>query len=287
MSSDPRLHLLPDVPAAIFVEPTAEQWFLVKHFRRLFAPRPDEEHGVHAWLSRVLVVRMANFTSFSTRYQLYQVDIFHQTSLPRVVHFICMPLVCALMLTALGPHCAWGGAVFGIWCLIRALIARLPLWGFVCLVWSGFITWMALAFRSFGVSPWPWLVLVSLVIALSHATEPLLPPRVNDTNRWVRLDVWLREPPHWLDKLRRMLRIAETFVYGVFNEAVASPRLGPIFVLELMWLLGYAPEVRREWKATSNAAITSGNAALDYIGSGGATALRAADHDADELSKPH
>jgi hypothetical protein len=46
-------------------------------------------------------------------------------------------------------------------------------------------------------------------------------------------------------------------------------------VLELLWALGHDPRRRAAARALSAAAIASGNPALDYVGTGGPTPLRA------------
>jgi len=58
------------------------------------------------------------------------------------------------------------------------------------------------------------------------------------------------------------------------DEIVASPRLLPVLLLELLWLLGHDPVRRAAWRTLSARAIASGNPALDYIGTGGPTPLR-------------
>jgi hypothetical protein len=55
---------------------------------------------------------------------------------------------------------------------------------------------------------------------------------------------------------------------------VGSPRLLPVLLLELLWLLGHDPVRRAAWRSLSARAIASGNPALDYIGIGGPTPLR-------------
>ena len=61
---------------------------------------------------------------------------------------------------------------------------------------------------------------------------------------------------------------------GAVDEIVASPRLLPVLLLELLWLLGHDPVRRAAGRTLSAQAIASGNPALDYIGIGGPTPLR-------------
>ena len=69
-------------------------------------------------------------------------------------------------------------------------------------------------------------------------------------------------------------QLAAQAVFGTVDEIVASPRLLPVLLLELLWLFGYDPARRAAWRALSARAIASGNPALDYIGTGGPTPLR-------------
>jgi hypothetical protein len=48
-----------------------------------------------------------------------------------------------------------------------------------------------------------------------------------------------------------------------------------VLLLELLWLFGHDPVRRAAWRALSARAIANGNPALDYIGTGGPTPLRA------------
>jgi hypothetical protein len=68
--------------------------------------------------------------------------------------------------------------------------------------------------------------------------------------------------------------MAAQAIFGAIDEIVASPRLLPVLLLELLWLSGYDPARRAAWRALSAQAIASGNPALDYIGTGGPTPLR-------------
>jgi hypothetical protein len=61
---------------------------------------------------------------------------------------------------------------------------------------------------------------------------------------------------------------------------LAAPGAGavrpcPVLLLELLWRCGHDPARRAAWRALSAQAIESGNPALDYIGIGGPTPLRA------------
>ena len=82
----------------------------------------------------------------------------------------------------------------------------------------------------------------------------------------------VRNPPGTV--LRRAGQLAAQAVVGTVDEIVTSPRLLPVLVLELLWLLGHDPVRRAAWRSLSARAIASGNPALDYIGIGGPTPLR-------------
>ena len=73
---------------------------------------------------------------------------------------------------------------------------------------------------------------------------------------------------------RRVGQLAAQAVFGTVDEIVASPRLLPVLLLEVLWLLGHDPVRRAAWRALSARAIASGKPALDYIGTGGPTPLR-------------
>lgn len=73
---------------------------------------------------------------------------------------------------------------------------------------------------------------------------------------------------------RRAGHLAAQLVFGTVDELVASPRLLPVLLLDLLWRAGYAPQRRAALTAWATQAITSGNPALDYIGTGGGTPLR-------------
>jgi len=68
--------------------------------------------------------------------------------------------------------------------------------------------------------------------------------------------------------------LAAQTAFGTVDELVASPRLLPVLLLHLLWLTGHAGQRRQALTDLATQAITSGNPALDYIGTGGATPLR-------------
>lgn len=271
---DPRLHHRKEIQAQIWVEPSAEQWLWVRLFPRWFGPTAEDEQGLPGWFGRFFVVPSTNLTNFSLRYQSYLNDIFHLSPISRATHFILMPLITALFFAALGKAHVLGAVLVAAWWLTWALRERLPLWGACAVAWVALLDVGAATFVASGRSPWPWILLFGALQAGSHAAESGLPPRVNGTARWMPVVDFFLQPPTWGLRFTRLLRAVETAVYGTFDEIIASPRLAPIQLLEVLWACGYAPKLRAEWKDSSRRAIATGNPALDYIGEGGGTSLR-------------
>lgn len=285
-NEDPRVHPRPGLEAEVWVEPSAEQWFWVRHFGAWFAPSPAEERGFARWFGRFFVVPSTNVTNFSLQYQSYLNDIFHLTRVARVTHFVCMPLITGLFLVALRPlHVGLvrgdmlGAVVLAAWWFTWGLRERLVLWGVVAAAWAGAIFAGAQWFASTQASPWLPLAVLAFLQAASHGPEPKLPPRVTGSPRWMSFREYLRAedggplPPRTI--ALRLLSIVETAVYGTIDEAIASPRLAPIQLLEILWLLGYAKETRAAWKSLSARAAASGQPAIDFIGVGGGATLKA------------
>lgn len=282
---DPRVHPRAGIPAEVWVEPTAEQWFWVRHFGRWFAPSPTEERGIARFIGRFFVVPSTNVTNFSLQYQSYLNDIFHLTKVARIGHFTCMPLITALALAGAHPIRVGpvtgdqiGAVVLGAWWLAWGLRERLFLWGLVSVAWAFALQRLSVVWVSTGYPVWAPLFGLAFLQAASHAPEPRLPPRVTGTARWMSIAEYLsaddgsRLPVGTL--LFRVLTLVETSIYGTLDEAIASPRLAPIQLLEVLWLLGYAPERRSAWKQLSAKAAESEQPAIDYIGVGGGATLR-------------
>lgn len=281
---DPRLQHRPGVPAEIWVEPSPQQWFWARTFPRWFAPRPEEERGFAAWFGRATVVPSTNVTFLSLQFQSYLNDIFHLRWPARAVHFVCMPIITALLLAALHPlelgpvrASQLGAVLLAGWWLVWGVRERLVAWGLVSAGWAAALYAAGAALASTTIAPLPWILGLSFVQAASHAPEPRLPPRVTRSPRWIGTRDYLvgtGDAARTLGaRARRLLHLVEVSIYGPIDELIASPRLAPIQLLELMWLAGYAPATRRRWKALSARAIASGNPAIDYIGTGGGTTL--------------
>ena len=281
---DPRLQHRPGLPAEIWVEPSPQQWYWARTWPRLFAPRPDQERGVSAWFGRATVVPSTNLTFLSLQFQSYLNDIFHLRWPSRAVHFVCMPIITVLILAALHPvelgpvrASQLAAVLLAAWWLAWGGREGLVGWGVVSAAWAGAIYAGGAALAATAISPLPWILGLSFVQAASHAVEPRLPPRVSRSPRWISTGAYLvgsGDAERTLGaRAIRVLHLIEISIYGPIDELIASPRLAPIQLLELMWMLGYAPATRTAWKALSARAVASGNPAIDYIGTGGGTTL--------------
>jgi hypothetical protein len=126
-------------------------------------------------------------------------------------------------------------------------------------------------------APLTWVVLGSLLQAGSHIMEPL-PPRVSRSAGWVPVREYVFGPPQSrygpMQVLRRCGHLAWQTLFGTVDELVASPRLLPVLLLQWLWLTGHRPQQSAAYRALADRAIATGNPALDFIGTGGATPLR-------------
>ena len=245
-----------------------------------------------------------NVTGLNLRYQAYLNLVFHRTRLARVGHAICMPLIVAATLAALCPLRlgSWPAlpglalpvnaslpAAIGLaaWWVAWAVKERDAVWGTcgVALV-AALYALANVAYlvrpQASGVaallgSPVTWMLVGSLLQAGSHILEPL-PPRVTRSQYWVPVREYVFGPHRSRHGARQVVRrcgqLAAQTGFGTIDELVASPRLLPVLLLEWLWRFGHRPEQRAAYRALADAAIASGNPALDYIGTGGATPLR-------------
>ena len=230
-----------------------------------------------------------NVTNFSLQYQSYLNDVFHTTWVARLGHTVCMPLIVTSMIAAaraLGgePGALIFTSVLLAWWLAWATLERDLVWG-VALTATAGAMWLAAARLSqSGIAPWWPLAGSAFLQMFSHALEPL-PPRVSRSPNWLPVMTYLTVGSLG-ERLRHVVHVTVQFVCGFVAEALASPRLICVVVLEGLWLLGWHPEQRAAWKALSRRAIASGNPALDYIGIGGGTTLRWADPSPQEAAPP-
>ncbi len=269
-----------DVPSELFVAPSREAQFLVRHLAWLVAPTDGRGGLVSRALRMALVAPFTQLTFVSFDLQAFLFDIFHTTRIARLGHFAFMAsfnfcLMAGLARLGSGTAIAYT-AVLCAWYGLIAWSARLPLWWFVMLPVLAAMCWGAIAFATLA-APWanPWLgaALSAVLIMLSHAPEPALPPRAIAGNRWQPLNVYVFGPRDGLQRLRNAGRLALFLFWGTLDEAWAAPRLLPYNVLMLLLRLGYAPELRDRLRDRVARAQRDGNPALDYVGTGGGTFL--------------
>ena len=281
------LHPIAGLDAAIWVPPSRGQLFWLRRAPALFAPALGTGRGLVRWWVITTVTPSTNVTGLNLAYQSYLNHVFHRTRLARVGHAACMPVIVTALLALLYPvHATLPGALaLAVWWAYWAVKERDPVWGSCAVGLAAMLCLLALALGRLGAvepsplaQPWAWLVFAGALQAGSHILEPL-PPRVTRSVYWIPPAEYLlglpghRNPPGTV--LRRAGQLTAQAVFGTVDEIVASPRLLPVLLLELLWLSGHDPVRRAAWRALSARAIANGNPALDYIGTGGPTPLRA------------
>jgi hypothetical protein len=274
------------IDAAMWVPPSRWQLFWVRRAPALFAPALGTGRGLARWWVIATVTPSTNVTGLNLAYQSYLNHVFHRTRLARIGHAVCMPVIVTALLALLYPvHAALPGALaLAAWWAYWAVKER-DLVGGCAVGLAAALYPLAQAFGRLGAAdpsplaqPWTWLLLAGVLQAGSHILEPL-PPRVTRSVHWIPPAEYLlgrvghRNPPGTV--VRRAGQLAAQAAFGTADEIVASPRLLPVLLLELLWLLGHDPVRRAAWRALSARAIANGNPALDYIGTGGPTPLRA------------
>jgi hypothetical protein len=288
--------------AEIWVAPSRGQLFWLRHAPALFGPATEGGSALARWWAIATVTPGTNVTGLNLRYQAYLNMVFHRTRLAKLGHAVCMPVIVTALLALwcpvrLGSAPALPGlalpvnaslpaaAILAAWWLTWAVKERDPWWGVACLAMTAAL--YAAANAAYDLRPpagtsivWQpvtWALIGSLLQAASHIAEPL-PPRVTRTARWLGVREHLlgaagrRNPAGTV--VRRSGHLAAQTVFGTVDELVASPRLLPVLLLHLLWLAGHDKDRRKIWTAQAARAIASGNPALDYIGTGGATPLR-------------
>ena len=273
--------------AAMWVLPSRGQLFWVRRAPALFAPARGTGRGLARWWAIATVTPSTNVTGLNLAYQSYLNHVFHRTRLARVGHAACMPVIVTAALALLYPaHATLPGVLaLAAWWAYWAVKERDPLWGGCAVGLAAALYPLAQALGRLGAAepsllaqPWAWLLFAGALQAGSHILEPL-PPRVTRSVHWMPPAEYLlgragqRNPPGTV--ARRVGQLAAQAVFGTVDEIVASPRLLPVLLLELLWGLGHDPVRRTAGRAFSARAIASGNPALDYIGTGGPTPLRA------------
>lgn len=283
MSSDESLlRTLDGVPAEIFVPPSSEAMRLLRVAPWLVSP-PDGRGGpVSRLLRMILVAPFTQLTLVSFDLQMFLFQVFHRTLVARVGHAVFMASTTFFALAALASFplgAAIGALVLLVWYAVVAFTARLRAWFLVMIpivlaLHRGAIAWQQAGLRH----AWACMFVSAFLIALSHAPEPKLPPRSVPGPHWlsIREYVFAEGLPFHI-VLGRAARVGLFVVWGTFDEWIASPRLLPYNVLALMFRAGYAADRYRELADRAERAMASGNPALDYVGIGGATFLRAPD----------
>lgn len=303
-----------DVAAEIFLEPSPEARFLMRQFPALFAPPDGQGNRVALAMRTIIVSPFTQLTLVSFALESFVFEVFHTSRTARVGHFVFMPAVNFFLLVGLAqfslapaptahewtlfaPNAAAlaGVALLG-WYFVMAAEERLWAWwlamvpvvtalvvGATALYgWTATLdpatrVWYA---PTVGlVNPWLAAALSASMIMFSHIPEPKLPPRVSDPHRWTAIgefvfgtaDAPLPRPVVF----RRVLKVCLPVLFGTFDELWASPRLMPYNLLMLMFRLGYAPTAFARLRGHVQRALESGNPAVDYVGIGGGTVLRA------------
>ncbi|WP_229068779.1 hypothetical protein [Actinoplanes sp. DH11] len=305
-----RTDQMPD--ARIFVAPSAEARFLCRRFGSLVAPAPGAETRWSRAVAMLVVAPFTQFTIFSFDLQAFLYEVFHQRLPAKAAHLLLMPAVNFFVLAALaqvwfgahptthatvlaGPNLAGVYAMLlAVWYLVLAVHTRMIAWGLIMVaivaglyvaanVYYGHLFALDPQQRSFftptptPVNPWLGALACAALIALSHAAERELPPRVTGSDRWLSLREFLGGRLPLRRRVLRLLMVAVQPVSGMLNEFVASPRLMPYGVLMRMLHLGYQPAVGALLRHHVMLAEASGNPALDYVGIGGGTRLNTAE----------
>ena len=297
--------------ARIFVAPSGEAAFLCRRFAPLVAPAC----GAETWRSRLVAVLVvapfAQFTLFSFDLQAFLYEVFHRRLPAKAAHLLLMPAVNFFVMAGLAQ--VWFGArpvahgsvllganlaavyaaLLATWYVVLAVRVRMVAWGLVMVpvvgglcvaanVYYGHLFALDASARSFltptpaAVNPWLGAFACAALIAISHGAEPELPPRVTGSDAWLSLRAFLGGDRPFRQRVGRILMVALQPVSGTLNEFVASARLMPYGVLMRMFQFGYRPAVSAILRDHVARAVASGNPALDYVGTGGATRLNPA-----------
>lgn len=266
--------------AELFVEPSDEARRLLRWFPSLTSPADGRGPLGARVLRSMLVAPFTQLTFVSFDLQMFLFDVFHRTLVARLGHFLGMVSATLFFLALL----AWVSPALSIlgalgllaWYAVVAAAARLPLWWLVMVPVMAAMAALAMALGSawgpaaLGAG---WMA-SGFAIALSHAPEPLFPPRAGHPQRWMTIGQFVRGDGGSLAAAAfRLVRVGAFVLIGTVDELWAALRLLPYNVLRLMLAFGYAPALRQELDHRAARAIASGNPALDYVGVGGGTFL--------------
>jgi hypothetical protein len=280
------LRPIPGLEAAIWVPPSRGQLFWLRRAPALFGPARGTGRGLARWWAIATVAPGTNVTGLNLAYQAYLNHVFHRTRLAQVGHALCMPVVVTALLAVLYPvHATVPGAVaLAAWWAYWAVKERDLLWGGCAVALAAVAGTLAEALGRFAAvepsplaQPWAWVLLAGALQAGSHILEPL-PPRVTRSVHWIAPAEYVLGPAGHRNSpgtvARRGAQLAAQAVFGTADEIVASPRLLPVLLLELLCRFGHDSARHTARRTLSARAIASGNPALDYVGTGGPTPLR-------------
>jgi len=278
------------VVAEIYQSPSSEAVRLTRRAAWLASPEGGHSRIWGRLSLSVIIAPMTQLTFFNFDLQAFLFLVFHTSTFAIVGHALFMtsehlfimatlrripiggtPLDAALLYTMV--ILAWYGIV--------AFRARLRGWfaltiPLVAVLYFASAPIALLSRMRLHVDP-AWGILASaFLIAMSHASEPLLPPRTVDPWRWSPLRDYVSAPGVGRGtRLARLLNLAGILVIGTAAEAWAALRLMPYNWLMLMMHLGYASRRRAELRGWADRAWATGQPALDFVGTGGGTFLAA------------
>jgi len=255
----------PELDTDWLVEPTPEMTRWARRLGGLL--RPGSLAGM------LLVTPIAHVANGSFGFQSYLYDVFHRSTVARIGHALCMPLIvaaafglvfsfatpvavaCALALAGWHARSAARAGLPGLGAAMVAVVAALAAGG---AVWASIDTpWWA--------HPGLHVLVLGLAQTLTHAGEAHVPPRVSGDTRWVPTRAFFAAHP-----VRHGLRSAVMVVAGMANEIWASWRLLHLVVLDGLFALGYRRDIRAAREAVVRDACADDNPAIDFIGRGGA-----------------
>ena len=280
-----------------FAPLTSEMRFWQRVLRPILRPPPGLLGQVMTGLRFVLVTPTAHAAWLSSSFQLYLYAVFHQTGLARSLHRIGFPLTILALCAALAPYrigpaptslgaalltpslALLGSGLLAIYHVYVAAFFRSAVLGLVVVplglgLYAAGVGW-AWSLGNLGPTPeapwWPIVaaLLMSAMVSLSHAREPMIPPRVSGTDAWVSLGSFLLGAPGSPGRGWRALRTAVAVLGGVLDELWGAPRLLVLSVLCDLERLGLRASVSRDAGIWARDALRSGNPALDFIGIGG------------------
>ena len=278
--------------AEVYHPPSREVRRLVRGVRWLTSPAEGQSGPVARAALQLLIAPMTQLTFVSFDLQAFLFMVFHRRLLAVLSHGIFM-VTENLCLMAWLRETIIATTPFGtidagllymllllVWYGIVAFSARLRGWYAVTvplLVLLYLVTGpVDVLFRArLNISPVWGIWISAMLVAFSHGAEHFLPPRTLHPWRWTTLHDYLYAPGLTLGaRLLRWLHVPVMAVNGTVAEAWASLRLMHYNWLMLMMRLGYAPKRYRELLDWTERAWSTGQPALDFVGSGGGTFLQ-------------